>query len=117
MKAIVKILAADTPSDIVLDAARKMGFSKFRESSKGYCLRWAGSGPGMSIAGCVEMFNILLKKQLSPGDKNFAHAGFNGRSAATSATIRGITYIVEFEAGFIVVTKVPTKRRTSSVKK
>lgn len=116
MKAKVTILAADNPSDIVLAAARKMGFSKFRETSKGYYLRWSNEGPGMSILGFVEMMNYLLKRQLSPGDKDFIKAGFNGRTAATSATIRGINYILEFEAGFISVNKVPTKRRTSAKK-
>ena len=112
----VTIVAAPT-ADPVAKAANKMGFSKFRENNKGFCLRWASDGPGMNCHGFITMLNFVLKKVFLPGDKPFISPAYNGRSVCSSATISGMNYIIEMDAGLIQVTKVPTPRKASAKKK
>lgn len=117
MKVSKVTITAAPDTDIVAAAARKMGFSKFRATKKGYCLRWSSDGPGCNCHGFIVMLNLSLKKDLLPGDKPFMSPAYNGRSVCSSATIRGMNYIIEIDAGLIQVTKVPVVRKPGTKKK
>jgi len=112
----VTIVAAPT-ADPVAKAANKIGFSKFRETNKGFCLRWSSDGPGVNCHGFVTMLNMLLKKVMLPGDRPFNSPAYNGRSVCSSATIGSRNYIIEIDAGVIQVTKVPVHRKPGTKKK
>lgn len=97
-------LTATNATNPVAKAARKVGFSVYRETKKGFSLRVNHSGPGFSISGFFSMMNQVLEKDMLPGDKLFFKPGYNGRYVYSSAEFNGVMYIVEVAAGMIVVT-------------